>query len=402
MKKKEALALYGGKPIRDSYLPYGKQWIDDDDIKAVTDVLKSDFITTGPTISQFEKAIAEFVGAKYAVAYSSGTAALYAACFAAGIKENDEVITTSMTFAASSNCILYVGARPVFADIDPKTYNISPESIKPLITEKTKAIITVDFTGQPAEYDEISSLAKKHGLIVIDDAAHALGASYKERLIGSIGDMTMFSFHPVKHITTGEGGMITTNNEDYYEKLLLFRSHGITRDSLKLKDHQGPWYYEMQELGFNYRMTDIQAALGLSQVKKLNTFLNKRREYAKKYTEAFIDVDAILTPYQQSDSNSSWHLYIIRFKLEKLNADRTEIFKALQKENIGVNVHYIPVHLHPFYQQLGYEKGLCPNAEKLYQEIITLPLFPTMSEQDLNDVITGVKKVISYYSTDLR
>ncbi|MGJ9458022.1 UDP-4-amino-4,6-dideoxy-N-acetyl-beta-L-altrosamine transaminase [Oceanobacillus sp. CF4.6] len=399
--KKEELALHGGNPIRDSYLPYGKQWIDDEDVKAVIDVLKSDFITTGPTIFNFEKEIAEFVGAKYAVAFSSGTAALHAACFAAGIKENDEVITTSMTFAASSNCILYVGGSPVFADIDPNTYNISPQSIKSNINEKTKAIITVDFTGQPAEYDEILSLAKDHGIIVIDDAAHALGAAYKEKYVGSIGDMTMFSFHPVKHITTGEGGMITTNNEDYYEKLLLFRSHGITRDSLKLKDHQGPWYYEMQELGFNYRMTDIQAALGLSQVKKLNTFLNKRREFAKKYTESFADVDAILTPYQQSDSNSSWHLYIIRLKLEKLNADRTEIFKALQKENIGVNVHYIPVHLHPFYQQLGYEKGSCPNAEKLYQEIITLPLFPRMSEQDLNDVIAGVKKVISYYSTDL-
>ncbi|WP_249872144.1 UDP-4-amino-4,6-dideoxy-N-acetyl-beta-L-altrosamine transaminase [Oceanobacillus saliphilus] len=400
MKKKENLALHGGTPIRDSYLPYGKQWIDDEDIKAVIDVLKSDFITTGPTITQFEKAIAEFVEAKYAVAFSSGTAALHAACFAAGIKENDEVITTSMTFAASSNCILYVGGTPVFADIDPKTYNISPQSIKSHINEKTKAIITVDFTGQPAEYDEIKSLAKEHGIVVIDDAAHGLGATYKEKYIGSIGDMTIFSFHPVKHITTGEGGIITTNNEDYHEKLLLFRSHGITRDSLKLKDNQGPWYYEMQELGFNYRMTDIQAALGLSQLKKLNPFLKKRREYAKKYSEAFADMNAVITPYQQDAANSSWHLYIIRLKLEKLNADRTEIFKALQKENIGVNVHYIPVHLHPFYQQLGYKTGLCPNAERIYEEIITLPLFPKMSEQDQNDVIAGVKKVITYYATD--
>lgn len=402
MNKKEELALNGGTPIRDSYLPYGKQWIDNEDIKAVTDVLKSDFITTGPAISQFEKEIAEFVGAKYAVAFSSGTAALHAACFAAGIKENDEVITTPMTFAASSNCILYVGGQPVFADIDSKTYNISPESIKSLLTEKTKAIITVDFTGQPAEYDEIISLAKKNGLIIIDDAAHALGATYKDRHIGSIGDMTMFSFHPVKHITTGEGGIITTSNADYYEKLLLFRSHGITRDSLKLKNNQGPWYYEMQELGYNYRMTDIQAALGSSQLKKLNTFLKKRREYAKKYNDAFAEIDALITPYQQHECNSSWHLYIVRLDMEKLNVNRKEIFKALQKENIGVNVHYIPVHLHPFYQKLGYRKGLCPQAEKLYEEIITLPLFPAMSEQDLHDVIAGVKKVISYYSIDQR
>lgn len=402
MNKKEELALNGGTPIRDSYLPYGKQCIDDEDIKAVNNVLKSDFITTGPAISQFEKEIADFVGAKYAVAFSSGTAALHAACFAAGVKDNDEVITTPMTFAASSNCILYVGGQPVFADIDPKTYNISPESIKSLITEKTKAIITVDFTGQPAEYDEIISLAKKYGLIIIDDAAHALGATYKDRRIGSIGDMTMFSFHPVKHITTGEGGIITTCNEDYYEKLQLFRSHGITRDSSKLKNNQGPWYYEMQELGYNYRMTDIQAALGSNQLKKLGRFLEKRKEYAKKYTEAFSGIDAITTPYQQDECISSWHLYIVRLDTEKLKTNRLEIFKALQMENIGVNVHYIPVHLHPYYQQLGYKNGLCPNAEKIYEEIITLPLFPTMSEQDHYDVIAGVKKVISYYSGDLR
>lgn len=398
MKKKEVLALHGGKPIRESYLPYGKQWIDQEDIKAVIDILKSDFITTGPTISGFEKAIAEFVGAKYAVAFSNGTAALHAACFAAGIKENDEVITTPITFTASSNCILYVGGSPVFADIDPNTYNISPASIKSHINEKTKAIITVDFTGRPAEYDEILSLTKDFGIILIDDAAHALGATYKEKYIGTLGDMTMFSFHPVKHITTGEGGMITTNNEAYYERLQLFRSHGITRDVMKLKDNQGPWYYEMHELGYNYRMTDVQAALGISQLKKLNTFLEKRREYAEKYNKAFSNIDAIVTPYQQNNTNSSWHLYILRLKLERLNANRKEIYEALHKENIGVNVHYLPIYLQPFYQRLGYKKGLCPNAEKLYQEIITLPLFPKMTEEDINDVIAGVKKVISYFS----
>lgn len=398
--EKSKLALHGGKPIRDIYLPYGKQWIDDDDIKAVIDALKSDYITTGPTISQFEKAVAEFVDAKYAVAFSNGTAALHAACFAAGIKENDEVITTPLTFAASSNCILYVGGHPVFADIDPRTYNISPKSILSQITEKTKAIIAVDFTGQPAEYDEIISIAKNSGNIVIADGAHSLGATYKEKKVGTIGDMTMFSFHPVKHITTGEGGMITTNNEDYYEKLLQFRGHGITRDPQKLSKKNEPWYYEMQELGFNYRMTDIQAALGLSQMEKLKTFIEKRREFAKKYNDAFDDMDAIITPFQQHACHSSWHLYIIRINFKKLNTNRSEIFKALQAENIGVNVHYIPVYLHPYYQKIGYKKNLCPIAEKIYQEIITLPLFPKMSERDLNDVIAGVKKVISYYSSD--
>lgn len=400
MKNKDEIALYGGEPTRNSYLPYSKQWIDEDDLNAVIEILQSDFITTGPAIAHFEQAVARFVGAKYAVAFSSGTAALHAACFAANINKSDEVITTPMTFAASSNCILYCGGKPVFADIDPKTYNISPTSISSLITNKTKAIITVDFTGQPVEYDEIMQLAKKHGLIVIDDAAHGLGASYKGKNIGSIGDMTMFSFHPVKHITTGEGGMITTNNKDFYNKLLQFRNHGITRDLQKMKMKHEPWYYEMQTLGYNYRMTDIQAALGLSQFEKVNTFLLERKKIAQKYNRAFSNMESIILPLQQKGCISSWHLYIIRLKLEKLNTNRTEIYKALQKENIGVNVHYIPVYLHPYYQQLGYPRGLCPQAEKIYEEILTLPLFPKMTEEDQDNVITGVKKIISYYSID--
>ncbi|MFC5590284.1 UDP-4-amino-4,6-dideoxy-N-acetyl-beta-L-altrosamine transaminase [Sporosarcina soli] len=397
---KNKLALHGGKPVRDTFLAYGRQWIDDEDIEAVINTLKSDYLTTGPTILQFEKAVAEFVGAKYAVTFSSGTAALHAACFAAGIKEKDQVITTPMTFAASSNCILYVGGQPVFADIDPRTYNISPKSILTQITEKTKAIIAVDFTGQPADYDEIISIARNSGIIVIADGAHSLGATYKDEKVGSLADMTMFSFHPVKHITTGEGGMITTNNENYYEKLLLFRGHGITRDPQKLSKNNEPWYYEMQDLGYNYRMTDIQAALGLSQMKKLNTFVEKRRGLAMKYNKAFEELDAIITPFQQHDRYSSWHLYIIRINSKKLSTNRNEIFGALQAENIGVNVHYIPVYLHPYYQKLGYKKHLCPNAERIYSEIITLPLYSKMSERDLDDVITGVKKVISYYSIE--
>ncbi|KEF38386.1 UDP-4-keto-6-deoxy-N-acetylglucosamine 4-aminotransferase [Schinkia azotoformans MEV2011] len=383
------------EPIRDSFLSYGKQWIDEEDIKAVTAVLEGDYLTTGPYISNFEETIANYVGTKYAVSFANGTAALHAACFAAGISEGDEVITSPLTFAASANCVLYQGGTPIFADVDEKTYNIAPEEIEKKITTKTKAIIPVHFTGQPADLDEITAIAKKHNLIVIEDAAHALGASYQGKRIGSISDMTMFSFHPVKHITTGEGGMITTSNKDYYEKLLQFRSHGITRDPSKLTENHGPWYYEMQFLGLNYRLTDIQAALGLSQFKKINRFLNLRKKYSSMYDEAFKNIASITAPYQDKNGCSSWHLYVIRLDLETLSKTRNEIFNAFHQENIGVNVHYVPVHLFPYYQKLGYKRGICPKAEKLYQEIITLPLFPAMTEKDVEDVINATKKIIN-------
>ncbi|MCP3029959.1 UDP-4-amino-4,6-dideoxy-N-acetyl-beta-L-altrosamine transaminase [Halobacillus sp. A1] len=393
----EKLAIHGGKPVRSHYLPYGRQWIDDEDVKAVTDVLKSDFLTTGPMISAFEKELAAYTGAQYAVTFSNGTAALHAACFAAGIAEGDEVITTSMTFAASANCVLYVGGQPVFADIDPATYNISPGSIEKNITKRTKAIIPVDFTGQPAAYDEITALANKYGLTIIEDAAHALGAKYKGKMVGSLSDMTMFSFHPVKHATTGEGGMITTNHRQYYEKLILFRNHGITRQQEQLTENHGPWYYEMKHLGFNYRMTDIQAALGVSQLKKLPSFIGLRKKYVSMYNKAFEKVESVIIPEQSKGTDSSWHLYVIKLQTDRLRASRREVFEALQKENIGVNVHYIPVHLHPYYKQKGYNKGLCPYAEELYESMITLPLFPAMTESDVKSVIKGVNKVVSYY-----
>ncbi len=385
------------KPVRESYLPYGRQTIEEDDIQAVVEVLKGDYLTTGPAVQKFEKEFAEYVGAKYAVSFSNGTAALHGACFAAGIMEGDEVITTPMTFAASANCILYQGGTPVFADIDNSTYNIDPKNIEKLISERTKAIIPVHFTGQPVALDEVHAIAKEHNLIVIEDAAHALGATYKGSKIGSTSDMTMFSLHPVKHITTGEGGIITTNNKFYYEKLIQFRSHGITRDNDKLMDNHGPWYYEMQFLGYNYRLTDIQAALGSSQLKKIDRFVETRRKYVDMYNQAFQEVPEITIPFQADDCTSSWHLYIIRLHLEQLAATRKEIFEALSSENIGVNVHYIPVHLLPYYQQLGYEKGICPIAEELYEQIITIPLFPGMTEDDVNDVIGSVTKVINHY-----
>ncbi|AXK21578.1 UDP-4-amino-4,6-dideoxy-N-acetyl-beta-L-altrosamine transaminase [Bacillus sp. COPE52] len=392
------LGIHGGKPVRETYLPYGQQQIDEYDIQAVVDVLKGDFLTTGPMVQQFEGAIAKYVGAKYAVSFSNGTAALHAACYAAGINEGDEVITTPMTFVASANCILYQGGQPVFADIDNETYNISPKSIEEMITNKTKAIIPVHFTGQPVELEAIQKIAKENNLIIIEDAAHALGATYKNKKIGSIGDMTMFSFHPVKHITTGEGGVITTNNPLFYEKLVQFRTHGIERNPHKLLENHGPWYYEMQFLGYNYRITDIQAALGISQLSKLDSFIKIRKKYVDIYNKEFSSLSEIIIPKQLPQTSSSWHLYIIRLNTKLLKCNRKEVYEALQRENIGVNVHYIPVHLQPFYQKLGFEKGVCPQAENVYEEIITLPLFPKMTEADVWDVIQAVRKVLSFYS----
>ncbi|OMC89148.1 UDP-4-amino-4,6-dideoxy-N-acetyl-beta-L-altrosamine transaminase [Viridibacillus sp. FSL H7-0596] len=380
--------------MRDTYLPYGKQWIDEADIETVVNILKGDYLTTGPNIVDFEQNVANYVGAKYAVAFSNGTAALHGASFAAEIGEGDEVITSPITFAASANCVLYEGGTVVFADIDSETYNISPSEIEKKITPKTKAIIPVHFTGQPAQIDEIQALAKQYNLVVIEDAAHALGATYKGEKVGALSDMTMFSFHPVKHITTGEGGIITTNSKEYYDKLIQFRSHGITRNPSLMKENHGPWYYEMQFLGYNYRMTDIQAALGSSQLKKLDGFVNRRKEIVAAYNEAFNLIPQVEIPYQVQETDSSWHLYVLKLNLDQLNASRKEVFEELQKLNIGVNVHYIPVHTLPYYQKLGYQKGSLPKAEKLYEEIISLPMFPLMKEQDVKDVIEAVKLVI--------
>lgn len=394
----DKLAIFGGVPVRSKVLPYGRQTIDDDDIKAVEKVLRGDFVTCGPTVEEFERAIADYAGAKYAVAVSNGTAALHAACFAAGIGKDDEVITTPMTFAASANCALYMGAKPIFADISPDTFNLNPDEIRKKITKKTKAIIPVDYTGLPADMDSVNKIAEEYGLVVIEDSAHSLGAEYKGKKVGSLAHMTEFSFHPVKHITTGEGGAVVTDDEKLYKRLSMFRTHGITRMSdMLVNKEEGPWYYEQQELGYNYRITDIQCALGLSQLKKIDGFVARRREIVKMYNDALKDVEGIKIPNANENSKSSWHLFIIRLELEKLNGSRKDIFNALKAENIGVNVHYVPVYYHPYYKSLGYEKGICPITEDYYERIITLPLFPGMSDSDVNDVIMAVKKVIRYY-----
>lgn len=392
------LAVDGGVPVRKQLLPYGHQWIDDDDIEAVTSVLKTDWITQGPLVNEFEQVVSRYCHARYAVAFSSGTAALHGTAFAAGIAPGNEVITTPITFVADGNCALYQGGTVKFADIQTTTYNIDPQKIKKTINSKTKAIIPVDFAGQPCDLDEINDIACEHGIPVLEDAAHALGAEYKGKKVGALADMTILSFHPVKAITTGEGGMVLTDNQEYFERLQTFRTHGITKDTKKLQKNEGAWYYEMQELGYNYRLTDFQCALGISQCKKLEKFIRRRREIAKRYTEAFKDLPEIVTPFEKKDVRSAYHIYVIQLQLEKLVADRKTIFDALRAENIGAQVHYIPVHYQPYYRQhYGYKKGDFPHAERYYECAVTLPLFPKMTDQDIEDVIQAVHKIITFY-----
>lgn len=402
----DKLAIYGGTPVRKTPIYYGHQCIDDDDINSVSDVLKSNYLTCGPAIIKLEQKLCEITGAKYAVAVSSGTAALHAACYAADIKKGDEVITTSLTFAASANCILYMGANPIFADINPITYNIDPKSIEEHISEKTKAIVAVDYTGQAVELDKICSICKKHDLLLIEDGAHSIGTKYKNQPVGNIADLTTFSFHPVKTVTGGEGGAVLTNDETLYHRLSLFRSHGITRNERlmnfeenneELYDGLGDWYYQQICLGYNYRITDIQAALITSQLNKLETFKLRRQKIVEQYNKAFSDFPGIILQKEIPESDTTKHIYIIQLELEKLIVDRKEIFDALMAENVYGNVHYIPVYYFPYYQKLGYEKGLCPNAEKLYKRIITIPLYPAMTDEDVNSVIAAVKKVIGFY-----
>ena len=394
----EKLAVFGGKPVFEKKIGYGHQYIDDADIQAVVDVLKSDFLTCGPKINEAEAKLWEITGAKHAVLISNGTAALHAACFAAGIGPGDEVITTPITFAASANCALYCGGKPVFADINPETYNIAPDSIEKCITERTKAVVAVDFTGQAIEVQRIREICDKHNLIFIEDAAHSLGTRFNGKPIGSLADMTEFSFHPVKTCTAGEGGAITTNDEELYKKLLLFRTHGITRVNEWMdRPAEGGWYYQQVDLGYNYRITDMQAALLSSQLDKLGHFARRRKELVKRYDEAFREIPEIIVQREIPESDTVRHLYIIQLDLEKLTCSRKEVYDALQAEGIGVNVHYIPVYFFPYYQKLGYKMGSCPNAESLYERIISIPLFYSMTDEDQEKVIVAVKKVIDYY-----
>jgi len=381
------------------YIPYGHQWIDDNDIQAVTSVLKNDWISQGPKVAEFEKLVADYCQVNYSVAFSSGTAALHAATFAAGISNGDEVITTPITFAADGNCVLYNGGKVKFVDIKADTYNIDPKKIKEKISSKTKAIISVDFAGQPCDIDEIKNICEKNNIIHIEDAAHSIGAEYKSKRIGGLADLTIFSFHPIKTITTGEGGMVLTNNVEYYNKLQTFRTHGITKNPKELKKNEGDWYYEMQFLGYNYKITDFQCALGISQFSKIEKFIARRREIAFRYNESFKNIKEFITPYEKPDVKSAYHLYIIKLNLDRLKVSRKKIFDALREKKIGVHVHYIPVHLHPYYQEkFHYKTGDFPISEDYYNSSLTLPLFPKMSKNDVNYVISNVKKIIETYA----
>jgi perosamine synthetase len=392
------LAINGGTPVRSTFLPYGRQTVSEADIQAVVDVLRSDWLTTGPKVSEFEEAFAHRVSARFAVSFTSGTAALHAAAFTAGLGAGDEAITTPLTFAATANCVLYQGATPVFADITSDTLNLDPENVERCITPRTRAIIPVDYAGHPADLDEIRTIATRHKLVVIEDACHALGAEYRGRTVGSISEMTVFSFHPVKHITTGEGGMVTTDNAQFAESLRRFRNHGISTEA-RQRQTAGEWHYEMVLLGYNYRLTDFACALGLQQLKALDINLSRRRAIAERYGAAFRESEAIMPPAAKSYVEPAWHLYPIRLRLEKLSADRAKIFRALRAENIGVNVHYIPVHLHPYYRnRFAYKGGEFPLAEDAYSRLISLPMFHGMTDRDVEDVITAVKLVLNHYS----
>jgi len=394
---RQTLAILGGRPVRATLLPYGRQSVEEADIQAIVEVLRSDWLTTGPKVGEFEEAFAARVGAVHSVSFSSGTAALHAAAFAAGLKPGDEAITTPMTFAATANCVLYQGATPVFSDVSSDTLNLNPEQITKKLSSKTRAILPVDYAGHPADLVRIMEIAQERELVVIEDGCHGLGAEWGGKRVGSLADMTVFSFHPVKHITTGEGGMVTTNNAQFAETLRRFRNHGISSEA-RQRQSAGQWHYEMVLLGFNYRLPDFACALGLQQLRRLDANLVRRREIAARYTAAFREIPGIIPPTVRPEANPAWHLYPIRLHLEKLAADRAQIFRALRAENIGVNVHYIPVHLHPYYRdRFGYRPGDYPVAENAYERLLSLPMFHGMSDEDAEDVVRAVEKVAAHY-----
>ena len=392
------LAFEGGTPVRTTMLRYGSQRIEEEDIQAVVDVLRSEWITTGPKVDEFEQALASYVGARHGVAFSSGTAALHGAVFAAGIGPGDEAITSPMTFCATANCVIYQGGTPVFADVSPDTLNLDPEQVERRLSPRTKAVLPVDYAGHPADLDAFTQVAGRRGLTIIEDACHALGAVHRGRPIGSISHMTVFSFHPVKHITTGEGGMVTTNDDSLAAKLRLFRAHGVDTD-FRARSAGTQWAYDMVALGYNYRLPDIACALGLSQLRRIEGNLARRRHIAQTYSSAFGKLSAVATPTIRPEALPAWHLYPIRLDLPQLRAGRAEIFKALRAEGIGVNVHYVPVHLFKYYRQrYGYKGGEFPIAEAAYERLISLPMHHGMTDQDVQDVIEAVSKVVQFYA----
>jgi len=397
MIQTEELAVEGGTPVREETIAYGGQTIEEEDVNAVVETLRSDWLTTGPKVEAFEQVFADFAGTEEAVAVSNGTAALHAAMTAIGVGPGDEVIVPTMTFAATANSVVFEGGTPVFADVDPETLLLDPQSVKEQITEKTKAVVGVDYVGQPCRYASLREIAAAHDLVLLDDACHATGGSYKGNPVGSLADLNTFSFHPVKNMTTGEGGMVTTDNSEWAERMRRFRNHGITSTHHE-RAEKGSWYYEVANPGRNYRLTDFQCALGISQLQKLPGWVERRREVAHMYDEAFAPMEAVEPVKQRGDSTCAYHLYVIQLELDRLRVGREQVFDALRAEGIGVNVHYIPVHYHPYYREsLGTDEGLCPRAEAAYERILTLPVFPRMTGEDVEDVIDAIQKVITAY-----
>jgi perosamine synthetase len=397
MRQEQRLAIDGGPPVRGVRLPYGRHSIEQPDVDAVVDVLRSSWLTTGPKVGAFEQSVAAYVSARAAVAVSSGTAALHAAMHALGIGPGDEVIVPAMTFAATANAVLFQGGTPVFADVESNTLLLDPNDVSAKISPRTKAVVAVDYAGQPCAYDELRGIVNAHGIALVADACHALGATYKGRPVGSIADLTVFSFHPVKHITTGEGGMVTIDNPEFARRARRFRNHGISTEHRE-REAQETWFYEMEELGYNYRLTDFQCALGAAQMRRLPAFLQRRQEIADSYRAALAKIPAVRPLAVHPGVTHAYHLFVVRLDLSGLSATRAQVFTALRMEGIGVNVHYIPVHLHPYYRRvLKTGPGLCPVAEAAYECILSLPIFPEMSDQDIADVITAIGKVINAY-----
>jgi perosamine synthetase len=375
-------------------IPYARQWLDKEDIEAVVEVLRSDWLTTGPMIDAFERAVVELVGARQGVAVSSGTAALHAAMFAAGIGQGDEVILPSMTFVSTANSVVFQGGTPVFADVNPDTLLIDPDDVAGKITRRTKAVIAVDYAGQPCDYDALRAITDRHRLLLIADACHALGAQYKGKKVGTLADLTAFSFHPVKHITTGEGGMVVTDNAESASKMYRFRNHGINADQ-RQRTERGTWHYEMADLGYNYRITDFQCALGISQLKKLSGWITRRQQIADRYHKTFSDLPGVQPLEVLPDVSHAYHLFVVRLDCHQLNINREKVFTALRERGIGVNVHYLPVHLHPFYRQrFGTGPGLCPVAEAAYERLLSLPIFPRMTDKDVDHVLRTVNDLV--------
>lgn len=391
------LAINGGSPASERYLGYGHQDISEEDIQAVVDCLRSDYLTCGPATEALERALVDATGARFVTAVANGTAALHVACLAAGIKPGDEVIVSPVTFAASANCVRYCGATPVFADIDPDSWNVSPASIREKVTDRTRAVVAVDFGGVPVAADEIRAICDEFNLVFIEDAAHSLGSSRGGVPVGSLADITTFSFHPVKTVTTGEGGAVATSDPDLAKMVELYAKHGITRDSALLREKdQGGWYYEQLALGYNYRISDIEASLGASQLKRLPEFSARRREIVAFYNERFSEIPEVSFQADETPGETTRHLYCLKFDTEALGVSRRFIFDALKAENIGVNVHYLPVYLLPYYQDLGHGRGECPNAEDYYDHAVTLPLHCGLADEDVQHVVDAVTKIIDW------